>query len=439
MQLTKLTRGRCAIRAQLGDEAGVVYAFVALALVVLIGMAGLALDGAYAYVKRTQLAKVVDATALAGARNVRFGDDQALRVARAVARSNGFDEEEAAGLGISISRGDDEEVQVTVQGETHVEPVFMKVLGFDRLRIAASAEATVSPVDLVLVIDQSGSMLLGQRPGAPSDDFSGTPWIRLRRAAKQFVGEFRNDTDKLGLVHFSTMAATAVPLQHNFVSRIRGALDDMRPNGDTNSEEALELALNELQSGRTRDSAKKIVVFFTDGRPTAFRHENGQNMGGGDGILTASPRASDSRLDVDDDGESDGPRVLGWYHAPGQDPDDLRMDRFEYANDCRWVRECDTGGTSWNRDDVLDAAHEELLDHAEEIRRTGTVIYAIGLGDPNAEQGDERPDEELLAHIANVDGTGPGPKGAYFFAESPDDLDRVFEIVAVEIQGRLSR
>jgi hypothetical protein len=103
------------------------------------------------------------------------------------------------------------------------------------------------------------------------------------------------------------------------------------------------------------------------------------------------------------------------------------------------VRECDTGGTSWNRDDVLDAAHEELLDHAEEIRRTGTVIYAIGLGDPNAEQGDERPDEELLAHIANVDGTGPGPKGAYFFAESPDDLDRVFEIVAVEIQGRLSR
>jgi hypothetical protein len=415
------------VRARLADEAGVVYAFVALALVVLIGMAGLALDGAYAYVKRTQLARTVDATALAGARNVRFGEDQALRVARAVARSNGLDEDAAAALGIQISEGDDEEVLVTVQGESEIQPVFMKVFGFDRLRVAASAEAIVSPVDLVLVIDQSGSMLLGQRAGAPADDFSGTPWIRLTRAAKQFVGEFRNDTDQLGLVHFSTMAATALPLQHNFVARARGAIDDMRPNGDTNSEEALQLALGELRSGRARDTAKKFVVFFTDGRPTAFRHEDGDALGGRDGILTIAPK------------RSDGDRVLGWYRGPEQDPDAIDMDRFEYAQRCNWVPACDTGGASWERDEVLDTAREELLAHAEALRREGAVIYVIGLGDQDASR-DERPDEELLAEIANVDGgDDEDTQGAYFFAETPDELDSVFELVATKIQGHLSR
>lgn len=420
-------RVRRDVRARLADEAGVVYAFVALALVVLIGMAGLALDGAYAYVKRTQLARTVDATALAGARNVRFGEDQAISVARAVARSNGLDEDAAAALGIQISEGDDEEVLVSVQGESEIEPVFMKVFGFDRLRVAASAEAIVSPVDLVLVIDQSGSMLLGQRAGAPADDFSGTPWIRLRRAAKQFVGEFRNDTDQLALVHFSTMAAAALPLQHNFVSRARGAIDDMRPNGDTNSEEALALALRELRSGRARDTAKKFVVFFTDGRPTAFRHEDGDGLGGRDGILTIAPK------------RSDGDRVLGWYRGPEQDPDDVDMDRFEYAQRCNWVPACDTGGASWQRDEVLDTARDELLANAEALRREGAVIYVIGLGDQDASR-DERPDEELLAEIANVDGhDAQGTRGAYFFAESPDELDSVFELVAAEIQGRLSR
>ena len=132
-------------------------------------------------------------------------------------------------------------------------------------------------------------------------------------AAKQFVGQFSDAVDQVGLVHFSTMAETAMQLQFNFTSKAKKRIDQMKPSGDTNGEEALSFAWGELASKRARPKALKVIVFFTDGRPTAFR-DNDAKMGKKDGILTASPR------------HADGDGVLGWYSAAQDPPSSIRPD-----------------------------------------------------------------------------------------------------------------
>jgi hypothetical protein len=223
------------------------------------------------------------------------------------------------------------------------------------------------------------------------------------------------------------MGEVAFPMQGNFTARALRRINQMKPSGDTNGEEALSFAYQEITGRKSRPKALKVVVFFTDGRPTAFR-DNDSDMGNKDGILTVPPRSSYGNI------------VLGWYSAP-QDPPSLIKpdDPFKYATKCAGVAQCKIpGGKTWNRDDVLQAAHDKLVENAEIIRTSGVFIYSIGLGNLTGNV-EEQPDQDILKEIANVDGTGNGTTGGYFFARTPEDLARVFQDVAADILARLSQ
>ncbi len=409
-------------RRRLRGRQGFVFAFFALAAIVLLGLVGLAIDTARGVVTRAEVSRVVDATALAEAKNVRAGAAQANKVARAVAALNGIepDGDETLNLPPPITNNDGETL-ITVNATRRIDTTFMRLMGIDDLEVGSSAEATVPPVDLALVLDQSQSML---------NKISGkTPWQKLVPAAKQFVGQFSDAVDQVGLVHYSTMAETAMQLQFNFTGKAKKRIDQMRPSGDTNAEEALTFAWGELASKRARPKALKVMVFFTDGRPTAFR-DNDAKMGKKDGILTVSPR------------RSDGDGVLGWYSAAQDPPTSIRPDDdWKRAAKCSVspLQPCSIpGGSTWRRDDVLDAARAKLLENAEGIRSSGIFIYSIGLGNLTAPR-EEQPDQRLLGEIANVNGQGVGTQGGYFFANTPDDLDKVFQAVAADILARLSQ
>jgi Flp pilus assembly protein TadG len=409
------------LRERLLGRRGFVFAFFALAAVVLLGMTGLAIDTARGVVTKAEISRVVDATALAEARNVRAGVTQAQNVARAVAALNGIEPgpKETLTLPPPITNNEGETL-ITVRASRRIETTFMRLMGIDDLEVSSFAEATVPPVDLVLVLDQSGSMKNRVSGGS-------SPWSKLVPAAKEFVRQFSDEIDQVGLVHYSTMAETALPLQPGFTRQTKQRISVMVPSGDTNAEEALDFAWTELSSKRVRPKALRVIVFFTDGRPTAFRDDD-KTMGSKDGILTTVPR------------RSYGDVVLGWYSAPENPPAGIQPDaNWQPAQKCLNVSSCKIpAGDTWVRDEVLEAAREKLLENAAAIRSSGIFIYSIGLGNLTGVK-EEQPDQDLLREVANVNGRGVGTRGGYFFANTPEDLGKVFQAVAADILARLSQ
>ena len=72
----------------LGNRRGAVLALIAIGLVGMLLVSGLALDLGRGYVLRAQLSRAVDAAALAAARSLRAGTDVAEQRARAVAAAD---------------------------------------------------------------------------------------------------------------------------------------------------------------------------------------------------------------------------------------------------------------------------------------------------------------------------------------------------------------
>lgn len=137
---------------------------------------------------------------------------------------------------------------------------------------ALNSSAKSSNMDIILVLDRSGSM---------GDKIDGTPKLTtLKTAAKQFVDIIAEDatkhsaSHKISVVQFSsengrsTYTSVVQGLTGTF-SDVKTAIDGLKASGATRSDLGMELAQQELGSNRSRDDAIKCVVMFTDGTPTS--------------------------------------------------------------------------------------------------------------------------------------------------------------------------
>ena len=263
------------------DTRGSVLVLVAAGMVFMLGMTGLAVDSARGYLTRLRLVRAVDAAALTGARTLRSGEAVALEQARATAFANGV-------VGTLNGTSLDMNVSTDAQGESTFEvtasqtlpTTLMRLLGIDHINVRANSVAAVPPVDLVLVIDQSGSL---GTVGA---------WDDLQAAAKEFIQNFDDDIDQIGLVSFQTRAANRFQLGHGFQTAIATKINSMSSAGWTNYGEGLRLAHQQITSSDVRERSAKVVVFFTDGRPTAFRG----TIGGRDRIMATAQQLPPTRL-----------------------------------------------------------------------------------------------------------------------------------------------
>lgn len=151
-----------------------------------------------------------------------------------------------------------------------------------------SATAT-TPLDIVLVLDASGSM-----DNAMGDGDDTKRIAALQSAANSFIDEIAkqnatvkdaakqhqvaivkfagNKTDKVGndtygrnQYNYSQVMKTLAPCTNDTKSAFSSQVDAIQPAGATNAAAGLELAAGQT-SGRS--DAKKIVIFFTDGTPT---------------------------------------------------------------------------------------------------------------------------------------------------------------------------
>ena len=384
----------------IGNERGTVLAFVAVSLVALLGMAGLALDSGRAYVARAELSRAVDAAALGGAAALRQSQADAEQRIQALAKANGVD---PALLNYSFSVNAEGENTVSVSASEIVPTTFMRVLGRNQVGVVAAAEATVPPLDLVLVLDQSGSIA---REGA---------WDDLQNASKDFIDNFSESIDQVGLVSFQVRAGQHVPLSQPFRANVRAAIDAMTSVGDTNTGEGLRVGKETLINGPTRNRSVQVVVFFTDGRPTAFRG----NIGGEDRVAAVSTRITGN--------------VRGYF----DNPDALPMDRLARADGCAWVSSC----FGMTENTVRTRGKANGRRQAGQIRGANIYLFTIGLGNPNNPDPILTPDMDYLRELANEDGiTDPSqPQGSAYFAPTAAELDDVFRAVAQDILVRLSK
>ena len=152
-----------------------------------------------------------------------------------------------------------------------------------------SATAT-TPLDIVLVLDASGSM-----DNAMGDGDDTKRIAALKSAANSFIDEIAvqnaavkdaakqhqvaivkfagdktnkvgNDTDRNGY-NYSQVMKTLAPCTSDTKGDFSSQVNAIKPAGATNAAAGLELAKGQA-SGRS--DAKKVVIFFTDGTPTEY-------------------------------------------------------------------------------------------------------------------------------------------------------------------------
>ncbi len=396
---------------QLRSETGAVMVIIAGGMVILLGVAGLALDSGRAFIARSELSRAVDAGVLAGARALRAGETTARNQALAMSRANGvIPGDPGTTVNVIFGLTPDGDNTVTMTATRPMRTSLMRLLGRRWVDIGSSATAVVPPVDLVFVIDQSGS--LG----------SAGAWDELQDAARSFVDYFSDDLDQLALVSFGTRGETRLPLQAPFRTAAKNQVDGMSSVGWTNTAEGLQLAYDQIVGENTRERAVKVVVFFTDGRPTAFRG----TIGGERRILAVAATARNV--------------VRGYWDNPNSIP----MDRWlrPVADACRNVVNCEVwteAGPPPHGVRGREIARDMGLAAADRIRSEGAYVYTIGLGNPFASNL-ARPDLAYLSLLANEHGSvnSDQPSGRMYFAPAAEDLRAVFRQVAADLVIRLS-
>ncbi len=118
-------------------ERGSTLVYLALIMLVLIGFAGLALDGSHAYLERRHMQTAADAAALAGARELALGRDPSSIITNYVSQNRGT---------LSSWSIINDGTGIRVQTSTNVATWFARAVGVNTIPVAATSEAGFLPV-----------------------------------------------------------------------------------------------------------------------------------------------------------------------------------------------------------------------------------------------------------------------------------------------------
>lgn len=132
----------------------------------------------------------------------------------------------------------------------------------DTADIEVVARCTDSPIDVMLVLDKSGSM------GASSG--TQTRIERMKQSAKLFADSL-DAQDKLGIVSFSGDYVHQIPNPSILAplgstkTTLYAAIENTTPYGGTGIGAAIDMAVAELESVRHGTGNRRMLVLFTDG------------------------------------------------------------------------------------------------------------------------------------------------------------------------------
>ena len=275
---------------------------------------GFALDFGHAYLEKARIARLIDGAAIAAAKVLKGQaglendatraacDSMTMNGAKVVMNGNACTAVQGAPLTATISfidlpvAGGPSVRAVRVSASEPVPTTFLRFLGwmvpgdYSTISVNAVAEAGPErPVDLMLVLDRSGSMTATSGSGQSKIN-------DLKTAVNGFLGLANTFSakDRIGMVSFAyrgcgnasggdSTANTCVPdaaldyATSTHINTLQNKVNALVATGGTNTMEALRTASAALAPSfddATRSTTRKAVLFVTDGQPTYMRLDN---------------------------------------------------------------------------------------------------------------------------------------------------------------------
>jgi Flp pilus assembly protein TadG len=435
-------------------QQGAVSILVALSLLLLLGVLGLAIDSGLGYMIRARLDAATDGAAIAAGQAVTRGADQATQTANAQQAANAFFAanypagflNSTATLGTPAITFNQGTVTIDLASQAQVPVSFMQLFGFNLLNVATASESVRRDLDMSLIIDTTGSM--AQDPTVPP---------AVRSAAITFLQQFDQLTDRVSLLHFAYGTVVDQPFNGNSrgfnLSSMTSSINNFNFSGSTNSAEAYWNALDQLNDVITQPSSLRVIVFFSDGAPNSFASVFGSNAVNSNCSSIAGTVIS-----------GDNPSTPGAFYY-----DNVQSQR--YASPCynnnatnvitqlpQWYN---AHSTSWlntttipiitntprvvtsavNYANVNNASRNIAEAMANLARSQGIYVFAIGRGSellqPEGANGEIG--QDVLKCMANTPDSLPRcynpaqPVGVYCQALTPADLTPCFSKLASEI------
>lgn len=408
---------------------------IAAALMIgLVGVAGLGIDGGMAYMTKARLNAAVDSAAVAAARAVTNGTTQAEQTAAARQAATDFFNANfaanylkgTAALNTPSVTFDQGKVTIAVSATANMPLTMMKVLGFNNVAVAATSTTIRKDLDMIFVIDSSGSM--------------SKVWSTVRSNANSFLNQFSPSTDRVGLVHFSSGAVADIPINTSTRGfkrpEMQAKITSLTNGGYTNYAEGLWQARDQLNKiPQLNRSSLRVIVFFSDGLPNtiAAAYTTTNNKACTGGIMSDGSNSLDAYYVID---QQDTPLTNGNCNkSPAQMP-------AYYTAHAATDQEFKIVGSgpktvsaTYNVTNVANAAYNVPLAMASSLRDQGVYIFTLGLGGNGTGAGSLDPD--LLKRMANTaDAAGYNknqPTGIYCYAATINDLRPCFSKLASEI------
>lgn len=414
-------------------ERGSVIVVLALFIVFLLCFVAFGTEAGRWYLLRAEISKSVDAAALVGAKNISNPHVDPRQLAEEYCAENfptGAFGTPGVGPGtatFTVEQRDDN--QIHVSGRATSPAIMAQLLGIHDVPVGSLGAAQMRPVEIMLVLDRSGSM-------------SGQPIADLKVAAKSFIDYFQDtqNTDKMGLVSFATAVRVDRALGNDFVAPMRTAINGMSANDYTNAEDAIHQAGGPKgftnQNGVPPESRiRQVLVFFSDGRPNVFRSQfrrsgvvydalvrvGGGNCDPGDNnqvYANLMNPANGANLTAGSMPTGDGiiPSRCGatkqttrWYildqnPVPGYAPDACGIPQAAL------------------HDQLCEVASFKAVQNAQALKDAGVSVFTIGLGEN--------------IHTDFLEALASSPQQVYM-APTSDDLLAIFQRVAQDIKLRL--
>ena len=257
--------------AQKQGERGVVTLFSAAALMCLIiPVVGLAIDGGTLYAVKAKLQAAVDAAALSSARSFNEGlnltsqetaaTSAATRWFHADMPNNWMNVGTVSDPVVTFPAAPPKTIVVNVVGTVNAPTYFMNIFNIHTFTFSATGQASRRFVNIMLVIDRSGSI------------YESGSCSAVASAAQTFVSQFVNGQDRLGMITFGTDYRVDYAPSTSFGSSsptLYSMLSSLYCYGYTNSAAAYWAAYQQLVA-LNDTGALNVILFFTDGVPNTI-------------------------------------------------------------------------------------------------------------------------------------------------------------------------
>jgi Flp pilus assembly protein TadG len=300
------------------NERGITLVVVLALLVPLILLASFVVDGGRAYVLKANIAKALDAAALAGAQALADGDAAAQRRIENIFAANvpkGFLGVAIGAPTVAFATEADGSRTITVSHSASVPTGLARATGRKDWTVDTRAQVTRRIVDVAFVVDKSGSL--------------NDVWDKVQEATEQFVRYFDPARDRMSLVMYSAtttvmdaMTATRGFDRDALIEHIR----DGKSGGFTSTAEALYQGWDQLRNvPSATQSGSRIIVLFTDGAPNGVPGQYAVKDEEDDTSTVIGTLASSDFPRVPTGASStDHPEVVGLYriHGSANDPSD---------------------------------------------------------------------------------------------------------------------